>query len=131
MGIESISPTGGSGYQGGVSAPREEHAVQQVQVEKASAPQTNLDPRQAQEFYTDEKGQETPEASVKSAVEEINKSSSSTEAIYGYHEGMHRYTIKIVDKDTKEVVKEYPSEKRLDLIQKVLENAGLIVDEKR
>ena len=128
MGIESISPASGSGYQGGVSAPLEEVPVQ---AEKPAVPQNNPEPRQSQEFYTDEKSQETPDASVKSAVEELNKSSQSTEAIYGYHEGMHRYTIKIVDKDTKEVVKEYPSEKRLDLIQKVLENAGLIVDEKR
>jgi flagellar protein FlaG len=38
--------------------------------------------------------------------------------------------IKIVDKDTKEVLKEYPPEKTLDMIAKVWEVAGLLVDEK-
>ena len=35
-----------------------------------------------------------------------------------------------VDKDTKEVLKEYPPEKTLDMIAKVWEIAGLLVDEK-
>lgn len=70
------------------------------------------------------------DSSLKNAVEQINKS-SNMEAIFGYHEGTHRVTIKIVDKDTKEVKREYPAEKTLDMIQKVWEMAGLMVDEKR
>ena len=40
-------------------------------------------------------------------------------------------TIKIVDKQTKEVLKEFPPEKTLDMIAKVWELAGILVDEKR
>ena len=43
----------------------------------------------------------------------------------------NRVTIKIVDKKTKEVIKEFPPEKTLDMIAKVWEMAGLMVDEKR
>jgi flagellar protein FlaG len=71
------------------------------------------------------------ESSIKKAVDEINRKSSNTEAVFGYHEGTHRVTIKILDKDTKEVKREYPAEKTLDMIQKVWEMAGLMVDEKR
>jgi flagellar protein FlaG len=39
--------------------------------------------------------------------------------------------IKIVDKETKEVIKELPPEKTLDMIAKIWEVAGLLVDEKR
>ena len=39
--------------------------------------------------------------------------------------------IKIVDKKTKDVIKEIPAEKTLDLIAKAWELAGLMVDEKR
>ena len=53
------------------------------------------------------------------------------EAIFGYHEGTNRVTIKIVDKDTKKVIKELPPEKTLDMIAKVWEMAGIMVDEKR
>ena len=71
------------------------------------------------------------DSSLRKAVEEINKRSSNMEAIFGYHEGTNRVTIKILDKDTKEIKKEYPAEKTLDMIQKVWEMAGLMVDEKR
>ena len=47
------------------------------------------------------------------------------------HEKTNRITIKIVDKETKEIIKEFPPEKTLDMIAKVWEVAGLMVDEKR
>ena len=71
------------------------------------------------------------DSSLKNAVEQINRKSAGMEAIFGYHEGTNRVMIKIIDKDTKEVKKEYPAEKTLDMIQKVWEMAGLMVDEKR
>ena len=46
------------------------------------------------------------------------------------HDATNRVTIKIVDKDTKKVLKEYPPEKTLDMIAKVWEMAGLLVDQK-
>ena len=75
--------------------------------------------------------EQASDSSLKKAVEEINRKSSNTEAVFGYHEGTKRVTIKIMDKETKEVKREYPAEKTLDMIQKVWEMAGLMVDEKR
>ena len=73
----------------------------------------------------------TPE--LKKAVDDINKSAlaDQSEAVFGIHEKTNRVTIKIVDKKTKEVIKEFPPEKTLDMIAKVWEMAGLMVDEKR
>lgn len=68
--------------------------------------------------------------SIKNAVEEINRR-TNTEAVFGVHDRTNRVTIKIVDKDSKEVIKEIPPEKTLDMIAKVWELAGIIVDEKR
>lgn len=68
---------------------------------------------------------------IKKVVEEINKQNSNSEAIFGIHDATNRVTIKIVDKDTKEVIKEFPPEKTLDMIAKAWEMAGLMVDEKR
>lgn len=68
---------------------------------------------------------------MRKAAEEINRNAKNSEAVFGIHEGTNRVTIKIVDKDTKEVLKEYPPEKTLDIIAKVWEMAGLMVDEKR
>lgn len=69
--------------------------------------------------------------SMKRAVENINKNLKNSEAIFGIHEKTNRVTIKIVDKETKEVIKELPPEKTLDMIAKAWELAGLLVDEKR
>lgn len=67
---------------------------------------------------------------VKKAVERMNQSMSHSEAIFGIHEKTNRVTIKIVDKDTKEVLKEIPPEKTLDMIAKAWELAGILVDAK-
>ena len=67
---------------------------------------------------------------LRKAVDEINKKAHNSEAVYGIHDATNRVTIKIVDKDTKKVLKEYPPEKTLDMIAKVWEMAGLLVDKK-
>lgn len=70
---------------------------------------------------------------LKKAIAEMNRkiSNSNEEAVFGIHEKTNRITIKIVDKDTKEIRKEFPPEKTLDMIAKVWEIAGILVDEKR
>ena len=69
---------------------------------------------------------------IRSAVAEMSKKmTSNTEAVFGIHEATNTVTIKIVDKDTKKVIKEIPPEKTLDMIAKVWELAGIMVDEKR
>lgn len=68
---------------------------------------------------------------VKKAVEEMNKKMMNSVAQFGIHEETNHLTIKIVDKETRKVIKELPPEKTLDMIAKVWEMAGLLVDEKR
>ena len=81
----------------------------------------------------EERAVESPQGTeaLKRAVEEINKNAKNSEAVFGIHDKTNRVTIKIVDKETKEVIKEFPPEKTLDMIAKVWEMAGLMVDEKR
>lgn len=67
---------------------------------------------------------------IRKAVDEINKKAHNSEAVFGIHDATNRVTIKIVDKDTKKVLKEYPPEKTLDMIAKVWEMAGLLVDKR-
>lgn len=68
---------------------------------------------------------------IADAVDDINKHAYGTEAIFGIHDKTNHVTIKIIDKKTRQVIKEYPPEKTLDLIAKVWEMAGILVDEKR
>lgn len=83
----------------------------------------NRDDSQAQQTISEN-------SQIKKAVDEINKKAHNSEAVFGIHDATNRVTIKIVDKDTKKVLKEYPPEKTLDMIAKVWEMAGLLVDNK-
>ena len=86
------------------------------------------------EGNTDARGdnqKEPDRETLKKAVDNLNKSMPNTEAVFGIHEGTNRVTIKIVDKTTKKTIKELPPEKTLDMIERVWEMAGILVDEKR
>ena len=81
--------------------------------------------------YESQEKQQPSNETIKRAVENLNKNLKNSEAIFGIHEKTNRVTIKLVDKETKEVIKELPPEKTLDMIAKAWELAGLLVDEKR
>ena len=80
-----------------------------------------------------QQGSEASEKQLKEAVKDLHKKldNSNNEVMFGVHEATKRVTIKIVDKDTKKVLKEFPPEETLDMIAKVWEIAGILVDEKR
>ncbi len=68
---------------------------------------------------------------IKRAVDEVNRKVKNNELIFGIHDATNRVTIKVVDKSTKEVLREFPPEQTLDMIAKVWELAGIMVDERR
>mgnify|MGYP001115202832 FL=1 len=77
------------------------------------------------------KDQEGANEKIRKAVEAMNKKLANSEAVFGIHEDTNRVTIKLVDKNTKEVIKELPPEKTLDMIARVCEMSGILIDEKR
>ena len=76
-------------------------------------------------------GQSSSNESARQAAQTYNKLTENTKAVFGMNEATNRVTIKIVDKDTEEIIKEFPAEKTLDMIARVWEMAGIMVDEKR
>lgn len=137
MAIEAVNTTGVA-YQGsGQNQTVETTNVEANSETEASAVKDNGNVRwQAQELNIDngndaaENKMQSPTEALKKAVEEINKRVTNSEAVFGIHEETNRVTIKIVDKDSRKVLKEYPPEKTLDMIAKVWELAGILVDEK-
>lgn len=67
---------------------------------------------------------------IKKVMEGIREQLPNAEAKFGIHEDTQRIMIKLVDKDTQKIIKEFPPEKVLDLLAKSLELAGVLVDEK-
>lgn len=90
-----------------------------------------ISPTEEKENENNFSEQQHTQEHIKKTVEKLNKNMSHSEAVFGIHEGTNRVTIKIVDKNSKEVIKELPPEKTLDMIAKAWELAGILVDEKR
>lgn len=137
MGIEKIAGSGAMSYQGSAAmvATSGVGAVTQSMGESAPALSQSA---QTQDFSFERKNGGGAEelgtaqsTQLKSAVNDFNKQMKNSEAVFGIHEETNRVTIKIVDKTTKEVIKEFPPEETLDMIAKVWEVAGILVDEKR
>ncbi len=77
--------------------------------------------------------QEVSKEKVENAIRDINTKirPTHTECQFSYHEATKRISIKVLDQDSGEVIREIPPEKTLDMIAKTLELAGILVDEKR
>ena len=73
------------------------------------------------------------ERQIKDAVSKVNNQLKShrTRCEFSYHEETKRVSIKVIDKETQEVVREIPPEQTLEMVEKMWELAGFLVDEKR
>ena len=69
---------------------------------------------------------------VLQAVKQANKALEGTNRRFEYsvHEQTKTLMIKVINSDTDEIIREIPPEKILDLIAKLWEQAGIIVEEK-
>ena len=136
MAIEAIKTTGVT-YQGS-TAQTEDKSTVSNSASTAAADQTEhnneMTAQAAETTDTDKTEQEEKQTAaskqIRKTIDEINRKAVNSEAIFGIHDKTNRVMIKIIDKDTKKVIKEYPPEKTLDMIAKVWEMAGLMVDEK-
>lgn len=72
------------------------------------------------------------EMETKKFVDEINKlfEHEKIHAEYTVHEGFGDIIIKIVDNETKQVIKEFPKEKVINMVRKLCDIAGIMIDQK-
>lgn len=70
---------------------------------------------------------------IKDAVSKVNSKLKShrTRCEFAYHEETKRVSIKVIDKETEEIIREIPPEQTLEMVEKMWELAGFLVDEKR
>lgn len=75
---------------------------------------------------------------IDKAIEKFNKVAEDEgiyahheeQAEYSYHDKLNQLMIKIIDKNTKEVLLEVPPKKILDMVAKMCEMVGILVDKK-
>lgn len=72
-------------------------------------------------------------ADLEREVESLNKfmQSSSTHLKFTLHDKLNEYYVQIISDHDNTVVKEIPSKKMMDIVAKMHEMIGLLVDEKR
>lgn len=101
----------------------EVHRIQPVNAEKTADGQKE----------EEKDGKEPSHNTIKSVFSEVNQKMrmSKTRCEYSYDEPTKRVSIKVFDKDTDQLIREVPPEKSLEMLQKMWELAGIIVDEKR
>lgn len=73
------------------------------------------------------------EKAVIQAIEKANRAISDMRKRFEFsiHEGTKEIMVKVIDSGTNEVIREIPPEKILDMVAKMWEIAGIIVDERR
>lgn len=62
---------------------------------------------------------------------QLKKLMQEHEIEISYNEEVDRYAITVMNAETKEVIREIPGEKMLQMFERMLEMEGLLVDEKR
>lgn len=87
--------------------------------------------KQLQQSYQIEQRKFTKD-DLQKKVDGINKflKSSNTNLKFNLHEELKEYYVTIIDEETKEVVKEVPPKKLLDIYAAMKEALGLFIDKK-
>lgn len=123
-------PTGGAAY-------NEVAKMRPVTKTKSTISATGKQEISVSEVDEKETGKESvnglAKSTVQQALETANESlkANHTSARFKYHEATKQVSIKIVDDVTQEVIKEIPPEKAIEMVEKMLELSGILVDEKR
>ncbi|SDO45222.1 flagellar protein FlaG [Alkalicoccus daliensis] len=104
-----------------------------VQLRQASIPQGSADKGSREDVtHSLERSKEWSQDDLDRGIEAMNDLSVFRERslAFEHHEKLNRTMVKIIDRETEEVVREIPPEKFLDMISSMLEFAGIIIDEK-
>ncbi len=140
MGIDNISSVGNSLYN---NIQKPQPSTQGMEAKKAAEPQpapevkrTEVKPsvqpaaKNNQESLLEENIEKSQK--VRNRIAEVNsKLTEHTKCEFSYHEDTKRVSIKVINTDTDEVIREIPPEEALDMLSKMWEVAGILVDESR
>ena len=102
-----------------------------VDISVAPATQNAVQP--AEQGKANQQQHQPTKEEIQKAINAANKKAyfGHTNAQFSYHEETHSIAVKIMDAETSEVIKEIPSEETLEMISKMWELAGIMVDERR
>ncbi len=130
MGVNSVSSTGYNQLE------KPERIVPNINLQTQPQPQKTekaVADKQETNNGLDNDQKEKKIAQLKSAIDAANNKLkfTRTKCEFKYYDDVNRVAIKVIDRETDEVIREIPPEETIELVQKLWELAGIIVDEKR
>lgn len=89
--------------------------------------------KEEEKFRDENTSKDNQENHLKSIMSVANQKMkvANTRCEFEYHEKTKRVSIKVIDRATDEIVREIPPEDAIQMVEKMWELAGLIVDERR
>lgn len=102
-------------------------------VEVINSVNTILDGPKTEQGRREENNIKLSEKSIKEVIENTNKKLVATDRKFEFsiNEETNDIIVKVINKETDEIIREIPSEKILDMVAKMMDLAGLFIDEKR
>ena len=102
-------------------------SMKSIGIESVKSTTAQADPRNNQETETEETEK------MMEAIEQANKHLKiyNRRLEYEIHEATNHIMVKVINAEDDKVIREIPSEKILDMIGRIWDVAGLLVDEKR
>lgn len=135
MALDVVS--GNSNYGNSISASRPEVMAQASGAAHATVTERPVlkvsENKQSEEQERGAKDSHTSEEQLKNAISHANNrlKQARTRCEFSYHEKTNRVSIKVFDRDTEEIIREIPPEEALEMLEKMWEVAGFLVDERR
>jgi len=99
---------------------------------KSNNVQENVKVSRTAEINNSLSEKENSEKEIKNAVNKINKflEGEGTHLQYEKHDVLNEMIVKVIDNNSNEVINEIPNKKILDMVAKMCEMAGILVDKK-
>lgn len=143
VGSGMVSSNSGSNAAKPVAKPASDSPAPQISSQGGTNITVTQRPVQSADANSGEEGRENPQGQnanqqasgqqIEQAVHNANnklKMNHKTGCEFSYHEETGRVSIKVIDKETQEVIREVPPEESLDMLEKLWELAGILVDER-
>ena len=101
-------------------------------LETANSTNKTLDEQTIDKSKREDNNIQLSEKSIKEAIENTNKKLIATDRKFEFsiHEETNDIIVRVINKETDEIIREIPSEKILDMVAKMMELAGLFINEK-
>lgn len=106
-------------------------SITEAQAALTTSESNPTDKQSGNEQDTEQKERPASAKQIQDAISKANSKMHHTRCEFAYHEETKRISIKVIDRDSDKVIREIPPEDTLEMLQKMWEMAGLLVDEKR